>query len=243
MGYNMDKDNADVLSVFSKLHPLDRKATNDSKADSWNQSSSSNQERGLPGSSLITSGSSGQNDRNDPREHGEDNDDNPGTIRACLDVEHASTPTGAKAFTALKGAMDKGPDDSHTEKGSLGYDIKPKPLNNVHKEYTFGQQVNVYMRDINFDENPVSTKGMYTKTHRIDQDEGDKKTIQPSGETQETLVRTYEPEEFCEDANRQHCHKIGTVVPEEVCDPKSSRIPNFGRYSKGKEEGEDWGII
>ena len=69
--------------------------------------------------------------------------------------------------------------------------------------------------------------------------QGAKKTIQLSGETQETLIRTYEPEEICEDANEQHCHKIGTVVLEEVCDLKSSRIPNLGRYSKGKEEGEE----
>ena len=69
-----------------------------------------------------------------------------------------------------------------------------------------------------------------------------KKTIQPSGETQETLIRTYKPEEICEDANEQHCHKVGTMMLEEVYRSKSSRTPNLGGRAKGKRE-ERRGII
>ena len=58
-------------------------------------------------------------------------------------------------------------------------------------------------------------------------DQGDKKTIQPSCKTQETLGCTYGPEETYEDVELQ-----------EVYDMRSSRIPVLRSHSKGKEEGE-----
>ena len=53
MVYKVNQDNANVISVFSESHPVDRKVTDGSEAvqDVENQSSSSNQEHGLPGSS------------------------------------------------------------------------------------------------------------------------------------------------------------------------------------------------
>ena len=51
-------------------------------------------EQGLPGSTLITPGSSIQGGQNDPNKHGEDNEeDGQGAIRACLDAEPANSPT------------------------------------------------------------------------------------------------------------------------------------------------------
>ena len=48
----------------------------------------------------------------------------------------------------------------------------------------------------------------------------EKKTIQPLCDTQERLVCTYEPEETCNDVDKQYCHKVEKVVLEEVCDMK-----------------------
>ena len=110
MVYKVNKDKADVISVFAESHPVDGEVTEGSEAvkDARDQSSSSNQEQGLPGSSI-------QGGRKDRSKHGKDNDDDPGAIRACLDVELASTSTGAKAFTALKRATDEELDNSHNE--------------------------------------------------------------------------------------------------------------------------------
>ena len=55
-----------------------------------------------------------------------DNDDDPGAFRAYSDVELARTPTGAKVFTALKGAVDGELDVSHAEKRFLGSDNETK---------------------------------------------------------------------------------------------------------------------
>ena len=48
------------------------------------------------------------------------NGDDPKANRACLDVELARTPTGAKVCTALKGAVDGELDVSYSEKRFLG---------------------------------------------------------------------------------------------------------------------------
>ena len=61
-----------------------------------------------------------------------DNDDEPGAFRAYSDVELARTPTGAKVFTAPKGAVDGKLDVSYAEKRFLGYDNEVKPLDDVH---------------------------------------------------------------------------------------------------------------
>merc|ERR1719233_339604 len=47
-----------------------------------------------------------------------------------------------------------------------------------------------------------------------------KKSIQPLCDTQERLVCTYEPEETCNDVDKQYCHKVEKVVLEEECDMK-----------------------
>ena len=53
MVYKVNKDKADVISVFAESHPVDGEVTEGSEAvkDARDQSSSSNQEQGLPGSS------------------------------------------------------------------------------------------------------------------------------------------------------------------------------------------------
>ena len=51
MVYKVNKENADVISVITKSHPVDREVTDSSEAiqDAKSQSSSSTQEQGLPG--------------------------------------------------------------------------------------------------------------------------------------------------------------------------------------------------
>ena len=66
----------------------------------------------------------------------------------------------------------------------------------------------------------------------------DKKTIQPSYETQERLVCTYGSEETCKNIDEQYCHQVEKVVIEEVYASKSRRIPMLGSHPEGKEEGE-----
>ena len=40
----------------------------------------------------------------------------------------------------------------------------------------------------------------------------------PWCDIQERLGCTYEPEETCNDVDKQYCHKVEKVVLEEVCD-------------------------
>ena len=68
-----------------------------------------------------------------------DNDDDPEAIRACLNVELAKTSTGAKVFTALKGAVDGEREVSHSEKRFVGHDNKAESLKDVHRAHIFGQ--------------------------------------------------------------------------------------------------------
>ena len=98
-----------------------------------------------------------------------------------MDVELARTPTGAKVFTALEGAVDGELDVSYAEKRILGHDIEVKPLDDVHRTHTFGKHKanntrnmseenkeaykKQFHRDIKVDATPASIQGMYTKTH------------------------------------------------------------------------------
>merc|ERR1711997_59284 len=112
----------------------------------------------------------------------EDEDGAPGAFRACLDVGLARTSTGAKVFTALKGAVDGGLDIPHSEKRFPGYDSESKELNaDVHRQHIFGLHVAEYMKSLQeedeeqfkkhfsrFIKNGVtadSMEGMYTKAH------------------------------------------------------------------------------
>ena len=82
-----------------------------------------------------------------------------------MDVELASTSTGAKAFTALKRAMDEELDNSHTEHRSLGYDIEAKPLDDVHRAHIFGQHEANYTKDMS-EEDEKRTRRNSTGTSR-----------------------------------------------------------------------------
>ena len=55
-------------------------------------------------------------------------------------------------------------------------------------------------------------------------DQYEKKTIQPLYDTMKRLVCNYEPEETCNDMEKQHCHKIDNVVPRFSTERRSSTL-------------------
>ena len=96
-----------------------------------------------------------------------DNDDEPGAFRAYSDVELARTPTGAKVFTAPKGAVDGELDVSYAEKRFLGYDNEVKPLDDVHRTHTFGQHEANHTKDMS-EENEKAYKKQFHGDIKVD---------------------------------------------------------------------------
>ena len=66
-----------------------------------------------------------------------------------MEIELAWTPTGAKVFAALKGAVDVGLDDPHSEKRFPGYDSEAKYFKaDGYRALIFRQHIADYMRNL-----------------------------------------------------------------------------------------------
>lgn len=70
-------------------------------------------------------------------------------FKALLDVGLKRTTTGAKVFSAMKGAADGGLNVPHNEKRFVGYDPDAKELDtDVLKDHIYGNHVAEYMREL-----------------------------------------------------------------------------------------------
>lgn len=107
----------------------------------------------------------------------------PRPFYALLDVGLARTTTGAKVFSALKGACDGGLNIPHNEKRFAGYSTQDKKLKpDVLRKYIFGGHVAAYMKDLSesdparydaqfsqYKKNGITHKdieGIYAKAHK-----------------------------------------------------------------------------
>lgn len=83
----------------------------------------------------------------------ESEEDKPGAFRCFLDTGLVRTSTGARVFSAMKGAADGGLDIPHNEKRFAGYDNEEKAYEpEVMKKYIYGGHVADYMRHLEEDE-------------------------------------------------------------------------------------------
>lgn len=106
----------------------------------------------------------------------------PRAFKAFLDVGLARTTTGARIFSAMKGAVDGGLNIPHSEKRFPGFDKEKDAANGeVLRKYIFGGHVADYMSQLQEDEpeayakqfsrfikagiDSESLEEMYTKAH------------------------------------------------------------------------------
>ena len=112
----------------------------------------------------------------------ERDDDAPNPFKAILDVGLVRTTTGARVFSALKGATDGGLDVPHSVTRFAGYDSETKAFNaDVLRKYIFGGHVSDYMNLLKekkpekykkhfsqFEKNGITAdnlEALYTKVH------------------------------------------------------------------------------
>lgn len=95
----------------------------------------------------------GQKEANGEDYNVESEEGQPGAFRCFLDTGLVRTSTGARVFSAMKGAADGGLDIPHNEKRFAGYDSEEKQFNaEVMRKYIFGGHVAEYMRYLQDDE-------------------------------------------------------------------------------------------